>query len=203
MNTFRLAAAASVILAFAAAPLARADEGMWTFDNFPSAKVKAAYGVTIDQAWLDHVRGAAVRLSSGCSASVVTGEGLVLTNNHCVADCAQALSSAGRDYFKDGYQVAARTEEKTCAGMQAEVLTQITDVTDAVLNAGKGQTGNALVRARTAVTSNLEKDACGSDIGRISMVDCACVRLGPAAHRACPRVRARAVRRSRPRGSRR
>jgi len=163
MNTFRLAAAASVILAFAAAPLARADEGMWTFDNFPSAKVKAAYGVTIDQAWLDHVRGAAVRLSSGCSASVVTGEGLVLTNNHCVADCAQALSAAGRDYFKDGYQVAARTEEKTCAGMQAEVLTQITDVTDAVLNAGKGQTGNALVRARTAVTSNLEKDACGAD----------------------------------------
>ena len=45
---------------------ARADEGLWTFDNFPAAAVKAKYGVTIDKAWLDRVRHAAVRLSTGC-----------------------------------------------------------------------------------------------------------------------------------------
>ncbi|MGZ3347067.1 MAG: S46 family peptidase, partial [Caulobacteraceae bacterium] len=163
MNTLRFAAPAAGCLALVLVPAARADEGMWTFDNFPSAKVKAAYGVTVDQAWLDHVRGAAVRLSSGCSASVVTGEGLVLTNNHCVADCAQALSAQGRDYFKDGYQAAARTDEKTCSGMQAEILTQITDVTGRVQGAGRGQSGQALVRARTAVTSTIEKEACGDD----------------------------------------
>ena len=169
MNTLRFAAPAAGCLALVAmvwAPAALADEGMWTFDNFPSAKVKAAYGVTIDQAWLDHVRGAAVRLSSGCSASVVTGEGLVLTNNHCVADCAQALSTQGRDYFKDGYQAAARTDEKTCGGMQAEILAQITDVTDRVQAAGRGQSGQALVRARTAVTSTIEKEGCGNDTAR-------------------------------------
>jgi hypothetical protein len=163
MKTFKLAALACASFAFVAAPIAHADEGMWTFDNFPSAKVKTAYGVTIDQPWLDHVRGAAVRLSSGCSASVVTGEGMVLTNNHCVADCAQALSSQGKDYFKDGYQVAARSEEKTCSGMQAEVLAQITDVTDRVLGAGRGLVGNALVRARTGMDASLEKEACGDD----------------------------------------
>jgi hypothetical protein len=162
MDTTRLFAAAAGF-SLLAAPLARADEGMWTFDNFPSAKVKAAYDVTIDQAWLDHVRGAAVRLSSGCSASVVTGEGLVLTNNHCVADCAQALSAPGRDYFKDGYQVAGRGDEKTCSGMQAEILVQITDVTDRVQGAGRGLVGNALVRARTATNSIIEKEACGGD----------------------------------------
>jgi hypothetical protein len=166
MNTLRLALPAAGALAFVVAPVAHADEGMWTFDNFPSAKVKAAYGVTVDQAWLDHVRGAAVRLSSGCSASVVTAEGLVLTNNHCVADCAQALSSQGRDYFKDGYQAAARTDEKTCSGMQAEILAQITDVTARVQAAGKGQVGQGLVRARTAVTSTIEKEACGDDTAR-------------------------------------
>jgi Peptidase S46 len=166
MNTLRLAAGAAGCLAFVLVPAARADEGMWTFDNFPSAKVKAAYGVDVDQAWLDHVRGAAVRLSSGCSASVVTGEGLVLTNNHCVADCAQALSAQGRDYFKDGYQALARTDEKSCSGMQAEVLNQITDVTDRVQGAGRGQTGQALVRARTAVTSTIEKEVCGDDTAR-------------------------------------
>src|SRR4051812_16706285 len=83
---------------------ARADEGMWTFDNFPSAAVKTKYGVTVDKAWLDRVQGAAVRLSSGCSASVASGEGLVLTNHHCVRDCAQSLSSAGNDYVEGGFQ---------------------------------------------------------------------------------------------------
>jgi hypothetical protein len=168
MKSFRLAATAAGCLAFVLVPAAIssrawADEGMWTFDNFPSAKVKAAYGVDIDQAWLDHVRGSAVRLSSGCSASVVTGEGLVLTNNHCVADCAQTLSAPGRDYFNDGFQAPVRTDEKTCSGMQAEILTQITDVTDRVQAAGRGQTGQALVRARTAATSTIEKEGCGAD----------------------------------------
>ena len=57
------------------ASVAQADEGMWTYDNFPSAAVNAKYGTHIDQAWLDRVREASVRLSSGCSASIVTGEG--------------------------------------------------------------------------------------------------------------------------------
>ena len=148
-------------LAFAGSALA--DEGMWTFDNFPSAKVKAAYGVDVTPAWLDHVRGAAVRLSTGCSASVVTSTGLVLTNNHCVADCAQDLSAAGRDYYKTGYLAAARDEEKTCAGMQAEILTSITDVTPKMTSAGAGLTGEALVKARTAASSTLEKQGCGDD----------------------------------------
>ena len=51
---------------------ALADEGLWTFDNFPAAAVKAKYGISIDQAWLDHVQHAAIRLSTGCSASVVS-----------------------------------------------------------------------------------------------------------------------------------
>ena len=51
---------------------ARADEGMWTFDAFPSAKMRAAYGWAPDQAWLDKVRSAAVRLTGGCSASFVS-----------------------------------------------------------------------------------------------------------------------------------
>ncbi|MDP3401727.1 MAG: S46 family peptidase, partial [Brevundimonas sp.] len=45
----------------------QADEGMWTFDNFPIARVNAQYGTNIDQAWLDRVRLASVRLQ-GCSA---------------------------------------------------------------------------------------------------------------------------------------
>src|SRR5882757_3604911 len=90
---------------------ALADEGMWTFDNFPAAQVKQKYGVTIDQKWLDHVQASAVRLAGGCSASVVSSNGLVLTNHHCVAGCAQNLSSTDHDYVKNGF-TAARTEDE-------------------------------------------------------------------------------------------
>ena len=90
------ARAAALFVATAALPLgmARADEGMWTFDAFPAAKMRADYGFAPDQAWLDRVRGAAVRLTGGCSASFVSGEGLILTNHHCIASCLQDLSSA-------------------------------------------------------------------------------------------------------------
>src|SRR3954468_16350250 len=88
-----------------------ADEGMWTFDNFPAAQVKTKYGVDIDKTWLDHVRASAVRLAGGCSASMVSAEGLVLTNHHCVAGCAQNLSSPDNDYVKNGFFTGKREDE--------------------------------------------------------------------------------------------
>ncbi len=162
LRRFLLAGVVAGAASFSAAS-AFADEGMWTFDNFPSAKVKAAYGVTIDKAWLDRVQASAVRLAGGCSASVVSSSGLVLTNNHCVADCAQNLSPKGEDYFQNGYHVGRREEEKTCPGQQAEILLAISDVTPRVLAAGQGATGSDLVKARTAVAAGIEKEGCGSD----------------------------------------
>jgi hypothetical protein len=160
-HLFVACAAAAISFATAAfAPAAFADEGMWTFDNFPSAAVKAKYGVTIDQAWLDTVREASVRLSTGCSASVVTKDALVLTNHHCVRDCAQNLSTARVDYVKDGFAAAKREDEKLCPGMQAEILSSITDATDRVTAAGKGKTGQDFVKARDAEIAAVEKEGC-------------------------------------------
>ncbi|HLI65898.1 MAG TPA: S46 family peptidase [Caulobacteraceae bacterium] len=146
-----------------AAGAASADEGFWTFDNVPAAKVRAAYGVDITPAWLDHVRAAAVRLSIGCSGSVVSAEGLVLTNNHCVADCAHDLSPANADYFTDGYFASTRDREKTCAGLRAEILTAITDVTAPMQAAGAKLTGAALIKARDAEMASLANAGCGTD----------------------------------------
>jgi len=153
-----IAAIAVATLSFATAALA--DEGMWTFDNFPSKAVKAKYGVDIDQAWLDNVRGASVRLSSGCSASVVTRDGLVLTNHHCVRDCAQNLSTAKVDYVKEGFSTASREDEKLCPGMQAEILSAISDVTARVSGAAAGRTGQDFVKARDAAIAAIEKEGC-------------------------------------------
>jgi V8-like Glu-specific endopeptidase len=139
---------------------AQADEGMWTFDNFPSVTVKAKYGVNIDQAWLNQVRASSVRLSSGCSASTVTANGLVLTNHHCVRACAQNLSTAKVDYVKDGFSTAKREDEKLCAGMQAEVLSDISDVTARVTKAAAGKTGQDFVKARDGEIAAVEKEGC-------------------------------------------
>ena len=135
-------------LFLSAAVPAFADEGMWTFDNFPAAQVKQKYGVTIDQKWLDHVRASAVRLAGGCSASVVSPDGLVLTNHHCVAGCAQNLSSPEHDYVKNGFFTARNEDEKQCPGVQAEILETIDDMTPAIDRATAGKAGDAFARAR-------------------------------------------------------
>lgn len=137
-----------------------ADEGMWTFDNFPAAAVKAKYGIDIDQTWLDHVRGAAVQLSVGCSASIVTANGLILSNHHCVGDCEQQLSTPTNDYVQQGFMAAEAADEKPCAGMVAEVLTRIRDVTARVTKAAAGKTGGAFIEARNAEIAAVEKEGC-------------------------------------------
>jgi len=139
---------------------ARADEGMWTFDAFPAAKMRTDYGFAPDQAWLDRVRGSAVRLTGGCSASFVSASGLILTNHHCVAGCLQDLSEGGADLLKNGYVARARAEEKLCPGQQAEVVTSISDVTPQMKAAVGSLTGLAAVKARTAAGAQIEGAGC-------------------------------------------
>ena len=152
-------AASALVLAFAASPPA-AEEGMWTYDNFPIARVNQTYGANIDQAWLDRVRAASIRLSTGCSASIVSDEGLVLTNNHCVESCVQNLSTADNQYAQTGFLPASRDEELRCQGMQAEVLISIEDVTGRVRAAGEGLEGRAFTQARDAMMAAIETEAC-------------------------------------------
>jgi V8-like Glu-specific endopeptidase len=160
--TASIAAVAGVMAITAAPSSARADEGMWTFDNFPIQTVNDKYGTRIDQAWLDRVRNSAVRLQ-GCSASFVSDEGLILTNWHCVVGCVQDLSSPEHDYVKNGWMTATREEEKRCPGQTAEVLTDIVDVTDRVLGAGQGLEGAAFNAARAAETRKIQDENCAED----------------------------------------
>src|SRR5215831_6927269 len=88
-----------------------AEEGMWTFNNFPADKVRAKYGFSPSKEWLDHIRLSSVRLAEGCSASLISGAGLVLTNNHCAATCIQQISTAEANYSERGYQAKSSAEE--------------------------------------------------------------------------------------------
>ncbi|RZJ42537.1 MAG: S46 family peptidase [Brevundimonas sp.] len=124
--------------------------------------VNERYGTRIDQAWLDRVRNASVRIQ-GCSASFVSPEGLILTNWHCVVGCAQELSTPTQDFVKNGFMSATREEERRCPGQTAEVLTEIVDVTDRVLGAGTGLEGAAFNAARSAEINKIQTEACAGD----------------------------------------
>lgn len=139
-----------------------ADEGMWTYDAFPSATMRATYGLAPDQKWLDKVRLSAVRLNSGCSASFVSGQGLVLTNWHCVTECVANLSSAQKDYGKDGFLALALKDEQACPGVEADVLIKITDKTANVQQATRAVAADKIAITRAQTIARLEEEGCAS-----------------------------------------
>ena len=159
----------SRILAFAFSLLtlltgtARAEEGMWTFNKFPSAKVKQLYGFEPSQAWLDNVRLSSARLAQGCSSSFVSGQGLVMTNHHCAQGCLSQLSSKESDLFANGFYAKQLQDEKKCPALEVNQLVAITDVTGRVQTSTKGLSGEAFTKARNAAISVLEKECQGGD----------------------------------------
>jgi hypothetical protein len=136
--------------------LATADEGMWTYDAFPSEQVREHHGFAPTPAWIENARLASVRLAGGCSASFVSPDGLVLTNHHCVHECVEQLSTPGRDLVKDGFLARARADERRCPAMEANQLVRITDVTARLRAAMKGLSGEAFVKAERAETARVE-----------------------------------------------
>jgi hypothetical protein len=146
----------AALAAFAALPAA-AEEGMWTFDNPPTAAIEAKYGVTLDAAWLDRVREATVRLETGCTGSFISGEGLILTNHHCAEDCIAQNSSEGKDLVASGFLAGTREQELKCEEDAVSVLVGTEDVTAQVAQALEGVAPEGVVEARRAALTNLEQ----------------------------------------------
>ena len=144
---------------------AHADEGMWTYDNFPTAKMRAKYGWAPDQAWLDHARLSSIRLAEGCSASLVSADGLVMTNHHCARACLSELADAKHDYIAHGFYAPTLADEKACPALEGEQLTAITDVTAKIDEATAGKSGSVFHEAERGAMAGIEK-ACttGADV---------------------------------------
>jgi len=143
------------LVCLAALP-AIADEGLWTFDNFPSGSVKRAYGAEITPAWLDHVRLSTIRLTN-CTASFVSPEGLILTNHHCVESCLAELSTKSKSLMELGFAAANRSDEQRCSGQLADILIGTENVTDTVSKAVAGLSDLAANGARKKALTTLEQ----------------------------------------------
>jgi len=148
-----------------------ADEGMWTFNQFPSAKVGAAYGFTPGPEWLLQLQRSSVRIAGGCSASVVSSNGLVMTNHHCARECIQNLSGLRKkDFNKDGFIARTVEEELRCPGMEINQLSSITDVTQAVQDATHDTAPDKFNDVQKAVIADIEKTCATGDEWRCDVV---------------------------------
>lgn len=83
--------------------------------------------------------------SPSASASFISGEGLVLTNFHCVARYLEHISDANHDYVKHGCWATQRSEETYLPNLQVNQLITIKDVTTEITQ----DTGNLTDQALT------------------------------------------------------
>ncbi len=163
----KLSLAAAVLCAAAAF----ADEGMWTYNSFPAAKVKAKYGFEPGKDWLDHLRLSSVRIAGGCSASVVSADGLVMTNHHCARECIENLSGlTKKDFNRDGFFAKTQADEARCPGMELNQLAEITDVTKRVQDSTKEVAPEKFSEVQRGTIAAIEKDCATSDEFRCEVV---------------------------------
>lgn len=117
-----------------------ADEGQWTPDQLATLP-KSTWdslkkrGVTLDaKALWDGSGGgllASVAEIGGCTASFISGSGLMVTNHHCAYQALQLASTKEKNLLRDGLVTRSRSEEPQVRGgaARALILTRLEDVT--------------------------------------------------------------------------
>ena len=147
---------------------AHATEGMWI-----PALLKAVEGdmqamglkLTAEDIYSinrSSLKDAIVQFGGGCTASVISDQGLLLTNHHCGYGQIQSHSSLERNILKDGFWAMSMEEELVNPGLTAMFIVSIEDVTDSVQAARKvGQDAEKAMRDRltAAATEGTDHDA--------------------------------------------
>src|SRR6202521_4571489 len=139
---------------------ARADEGMWPFNNVPRAEIKKKYGFDVTDEWLRKVQLASVRFNNGGSGSFVSPNGLVLTNYHIVEDIVNEVSTPQKDLAKEGFVARSQADEIKAPSLELNVLMSIEDATGRVNGAVKaGMSDAQSFAARRAEISAIEGES--------------------------------------------
>jgi len=134
------------------------DEGLWTFDSPPLKLLFDRYKFTPTKEWLDTLRLATVRFTTGGgSGAFVSPRGLVITNHHVVLEQLQRLSTKERDIIANGYTAATSAQELRCPDMELHVLVEMENITSRMFRVvKKGMTDEELFIARQAEIRRIE-----------------------------------------------
>jgi len=129
---------------------------MWTFEFPPIDYMKKIYGFEVTKEWFDDVRLSALRIR-GCTASFVSEDGLIMTNNHCARGYRRLVQKEGEDIAKNGFYAPTLADERKVPGFLAEQLVFLKDVTNEVTSAFKnGRDENEKISLRDAKMKELQ-----------------------------------------------
>ena len=137
MRLLKIGFAATLLLCAASA---FADEGMWminTIDRMLEKRMKAT-GLKLDGKMIydeekESLSDAVVALGFGCTGSMISEDGLMITNHHCAYSDIHALSTIDHNYLEDGFWAMSRSEELPVKGQSIYFLKKVFDVTGEVM----------------------------------------------------------------------
>jgi hypothetical protein len=115
-------------------------EGMWLPNlldslNYEDMKEKGLR-LTPDEIYSINqasLKDAIVIFGGGCTAELISPDGLLITNHHCGYSRIQAHSTVDTNYLADGFWARSRSDELPNPGLSVTFLIRIEDVTDKVL----------------------------------------------------------------------
>ena len=147
--------------------LSKADEGMWLPQLLNAMNMKDmkknGLKLTAEQIYSvnkSSIKDAIVQFAGGCTAEIVSDQGLILTNHHCGYSAIAYHSTVEKDYLTNGFWAMNKKEEVYTPNLNATIIQRIEDVTAKVL---KGITANSTESKKDSITKAnikaLEKEA--------------------------------------------
>ena len=119
----------------------KADEGMWFLMHIERLNQrdmqKMGLQLTAEEIYSVNNRSlkdAIVQFNGGCTASIVSENGLVLTNHHCGYDAIAELSTADRNHLKDGYWAKSLDAELKPENLYVRFFLRMDDVSKRILS---------------------------------------------------------------------
>ena len=139
-------------------PAGQFDTGrMWTFDFPPVDYFAQTYNFSPTDDWFLHARLASLRLPN-CSASFVSGDGLVMTNHHCALGALERVAREDERLLDDGFTAVTLDEERKVEGLYLDQLVLTKDVTGEVIAAfEQGTTDGERLRLRQEKIREIEE----------------------------------------------
>jgi hypothetical protein len=128
-----------LFLAMIMAAPSKADEGMWIPALIQKLNIrdmqKEGFKLTAEDLYsINHssIKDAVVSIG-GCTAEMISPDGLMLTNHHCAFGDLQQHSSVEHDYLRDGFWAQTKADELPNPRKIARFLIRAEDVTDKIL----------------------------------------------------------------------